>query len=214
MREGRQRWKKRFGEGGFLEVFRAFRNQSANFFSLRTEEALFKSLIFFFNLNSLLLSLSLSLSFGEGPPSRAGLAAPPPPPLDEMSSRSQKRDPTPCLLTTRIEKSFQQKKNNNKTKKCRDAFETCDTLSGQGRASCFASFGIDSERVDAWYGPVSRLEAALNNSSHAGAGLCSFGDETEEEEEEEEEDFDGGDDGGDEGGGGFRWPSLPGMPRW
>ena len=195
MREGRQRWKKRFGEGGFLEVFRAFRNQSANFFSLRTEEALFKSLIFFFNLNSLLLSLSLSLSFGEGPP-------------------SHKRDPTPCLLTTRIEKSFQQKKNNNKTKKCRDAFETCDTLSGQGRASCFASFGIDSERVDAWYGPVSRLEAALNNSSHAGAGLCSFGDETEEEEEEEEEDFDGGDDGGDEGGGGFRWPSLPGMPRW
>ena len=163
----------------------------------------------------LVASLSLSLSlFRRGPPFPSSFRRPPPPPLDEMSSRSQKRDPTPCLLTTRIEKSFQQKKNNNKTKKCRDAFETCDTLSGQGRASCFASFGIDSERVDAWYGPVSRLEAALNNSSHAGAGLCSFGDETEEEEEEEEEDFDGGDDGGDEGGGGFRWPSLPGMPRW
>lgn len=64
--------------------------------------------------------------------------------------------------------------------------------------------------MDAYYGPVSRLEAAL--SSSAGVGLCSFGDEEDDDDEESENENDDYDDGG--GGGGFRWPSLPGMPRW
>ena len=93
----------------------------------------------------------------------------------------------------------------------RDALETCDALAGLGRDSCFASFGIDSQRVDAYYGPVSRLEAAL---SRAGAGLRSFGDESEEDDEEGEGEGNGFDDDDDDDGGGFRWPSLPGMPRW
>lgn len=102
--------------------------------------------------------------------------------------------------------------------------ETCDTLSGQGRASCFASFGIDAERVDAWYGPVSRLEAAL--SSSAGAGLCSFGDEESDDDvafgegEGEQDDDDDVGGGGGNGDGGWPklslppgWPKLPPMPR-
>ena len=201
MRGGRQRWKERVGEGGFPEVS-GLSEQSAITGTGRFQSFIssgFSTSTCFPSLCSLFV-LPCQKE-GEGP---STLALLPPRP-------SSRRD---AAFRKEIQLYFSQHSLNpsttkkQKTKKTRDALETCDALSGQGRASCFASFGIDSERVDAWYGPVSRLEAALN--SHAGAGLCSFGDETEEEEEEEEETDDGG---GDEGGG-FRWPSLPGMPRW
>ena len=158
-------------------------------------------------------SPSLSPRTGKrGPPrSLAPPPPPPPPPLPPPSppdERPAALSPTLPLSTT-IETPG--KKNFGQTH--RDALETCDALAGLGRDSCFASFGIDSQRVDAYYGPVSRLEAAL---SRAGAGLRSFGDESEEDDEEGEGEGNGfdDDDDDDDNGGGFRWPSLPGMPRW
>ena len=55
--------------------------------------------------------------------------------------------------------------------------------------------------MDAYYGPVSRLEAAL---SRAGAGLRSFGDESEEDDEEGEGEGNGFDDDDDDDGGGLQ----------
>ena len=155
-------------------------------------------------------SPSLSPRTGKRGPPRSLAPPPPPPPLPPPSppdERPATLSPT-LLLSTTIETPG--KKNFGQTH--RDALETCDALAGQGRDSCFASFGIDSQRVDAYYGPVSRLEAAL---SRAGAGLRSFGDESEEDDEEGEGEGNGfDDDDDDDDGGGFRWPSLPGMPRW
>jgi hypothetical protein len=44
---------------------------------------------------------------------------------------------------------------------CRTCSEMCDLLSGDPRAECYASFGVDAERVDEYLGKTLCLEAAF-----------------------------------------------------
>ncbi|KAL4859600.1 hypothetical protein ACK3TF_000689 [Chlorella vulgaris] len=61
----------------------------------------------------------------------------------------------------------------------RDAIEACSGLWGEERQECFAVFGVDGGRVDAFYSTVFNLEMALaqdtdpeEEASHRGKERC------------------------------------------
>jgi hypothetical protein len=47
---------------------------------------------------------------------------------------------------------------------CRAATETCDLLTGPNREECFASYGVDAERLDTYLGKALCLEAAYEGA--------------------------------------------------
>lgn len=56
---------------------------------------------------------------------------------------------------------------------CRAATDMCDLLSGENRAECYASFGVDVESVDTYLGRALCLEAAYKGMLTALCVYCS-----------------------------------------
>lgn len=93
--------------------------------------------------------------------------------------------------------------------------ETCDTLTGEGRRSCYAQFGVDAARVQAWYEPVASLEAlweASGGSGSAGVEAVAKAAPSASVATADEDEYTDGQARGSGGSPAPWWPPLP--PLW
>lgn len=80
-------------------------------------------------------------------------------------SHSEDANITEYVLIVEIVVTAQPSRCVQASMRCRAASETCDLLSGHNRDECYASFGVDSERLDMYLGKALCLEAIFKGKA-------------------------------------------------